>query len=211
MKKSLVSLVLFGIAAATANATIIISPDGSLYTSVTGSPGVNPNFTVDKLFDQTIAIGGDPGSGADEGRSWAAANGTAPNGPRLEFELDKSYTITNLVYAQRQFNTNQNRDKNTTARIWASTTTPFTSLNTPAGPADATVSLNFTTASDIFTDYKLATPIDGRYFYIEFDEAPNSGNNDVTGGAELRLAVPEPSSTALLGLGGLALLIRRRR
>ncbi|BDS07106.1 hypothetical protein NT6N_21460 [Oceaniferula spumae] len=210
MKTLLSTLLIGGFAATTANAAII-SQDGSLYTSITGSPGFNANLEVSNLFNQNYTVGFNPGVG-DAGGAWAAANGTAPDGPRLEFELDQVYIITDLVYGQRQF-ASQDRDKNQTARIWASSTTAFT-LATPAGAPDATVNLNFTTAGPAFTNYALSSAITGRYFYIEFDEAPNGGNNDPTGGNELRFqgdAVPEPSSAALLGLGGLALIMRRRK
>ncbi|BDS06567.1 hypothetical protein NT6N_16070 [Oceaniferula spumae] len=187
----------------------IISQDGSLYTSVSGSPGAaGGDFGADNLFDQNLNIGDDPGSDADSGRSWAA---NATN-PVVEFELDQVYIITDLVYGQRQFGNNQDRDKHTTANIWASETTAFT-LTPPAGPADASIALNFTTAGDTFTNYNLSAPITGRYFYIQFIEAPNSGNTDPTGGSELRFqgdAVPEPSSALLASLSGLLLLRRRR-
>ena len=42
-------------------------------------------------------------------------------------------------------------------------------------------------------------------------DAGNFDDNFIVSGTTLTLAVPEPSSTALLGLGGLALLARRRK
>ncbi len=49
---------------------------------------------------------------------------------------------------------------------------------------------------------------------VRFDITSNYGftaRGGLTGFSEVRFATPEPSSTALLGLGGLALMLRRKR
>jgi hypothetical protein len=46
-------------------------------------------------------------------------------------------------------------------------------------------------------------------FYSEAFSGPQA--NDIAGAQDLYEPIPEPSSTALLGLGGLALMLRRRR
>ncbi|MBK1831076.1 PEP-CTERM sorting domain-containing protein [Verrucomicrobiaceae bacterium R5-34] len=63
-------------------------------------------------------------------------------------------------------------------------------------------SLGAGTFSDLFTN-----SADGEYFFAAYTQG-NSGMNIY----EITIdAVPEPSSAALLGLGGLALILRRRR
>ncbi len=57
--------------------------------------------------------------------------------------------------------------------------------------------------------------INGTFTSFAFAQTRTSGTNAQGAGATFQVglvaAVPEPSSTALLGLGGLALMIRRRR
>lgn len=75
------------------------------------------------------------------------------------------------------------------------------------------LALDFTTAHDVLTGYDFGTTITGRYFHLKFTFAPQDGNtDDASDGAEFRFsAVSEPSSAALFGLGGLALILRRRK
>jgi len=59
-----------------------------------------------------------------------------------------------------------------------------------------------------------ATAVTG--FTVNFDDAeagvtPTQNRIDYIGVAYAPVAVPEPSSAALLGLGGLALILRRRK
>ncbi|MFI4861427.1 MAG: PEP-CTERM sorting domain-containing protein [Phycisphaerales bacterium JB063] len=206
----------------------IISPDGSLYTITDQTPPINSNYTADNLFDQILEIGDNPGDGDDEGRSWGTlssdgANGTVGDGigrsDVVVFELDQVYTIDALIYAQRQFNDDPDRDKNISVSIWASETTPFT-IADPGTAADI-VDLLLDVTDDTFLFYALPTEITGRYFRLQFEDSPTNmrfdefGNPipsaDSTGGSELRFNnAPEPGSLALLGLGGLAVLRRRR-
>lgn len=81
------------------------------------------------------------------------------------------------------------------------------------GNGDGSGSADFTTV-DVLNDAQLVT---GRFtasgttqdFYI--DQQTNVGTFDGFFGSMQLRAVPEPSSTALLGLGGLALIMRRRK
>ena len=201
--------------APTASAAIVSS---SLYSSLSGSPsGANldvANLFNQPLFDDAANIGADTGSGDDAGRSY----GTDPavGNAVVEFQLDQVYALDTLYYAQRQFNENQNRDKNQSVSIWASATNPF-SLAAPGTAADIVdLVLNSTTANDEFLAYALGSTITGQFFRLEFVDAPNGGNIDATGGAELRLggvavAVPEPSSFATLLVAGTIACGKRRR
>jgi hypothetical protein len=48
--------------------------------------------------------------------------------------------------------------------------------------------------------------------YVRFTDFADHGDGNLTGFLEIRFAtVPEPSSTALLGLSGIALMLRRKR
>ncbi|XAL99127.1 PEP-CTERM sorting domain-containing protein [Phycisphaeraceae bacterium D3-23] len=206
----------------------IISPDGTLYTITDQTPPINANYAADNLFDQALEIGDDPGNGDDEGRSWGTlssdgANGTIGDGigrsDVVAFELDQVYLIDALIYAQRQFNDDPDRDKNASVSIWASETTAFTTAD-PGTAADI-VDLVLDVTDDTFLFYALPTTISGRYFRLEFEDSPTNmrfdefGNPipsaDSTGGSELRFNnAPEPGSLALLGLGAMAMIRRRR-
>jgi len=52
------------------------------------------------------------------------------------------------------------------------------------------------------------TDVQGLGFYVEHEDGATSTHAHING---FVVSVPEPSSTALLGLGGLALMLRRRR
>ncbi|YCM43221.1 discoidin domain-containing protein [Verrucomicrobiaceae bacterium 227] len=186
----------------------IISTDGSLYTGITVNSEYSAAYTADNLFDQTLSIGDNPGTGDDSNRAWSvvADQGNAI----IEFELDAVYTIDALIYSQRQFNSNDTRDKSESVSIWASSTTPFTT-GTPTVAADiVNLSLN-TNVTDTFTSYSLPSNLTGRYFRLEF-EALASSEDSYIGGTELRFnAVPEPGSALLLSVAGVLGLLRRRR
>ena len=78
---------------------------------------------------------------------------------------------------------------------------------------DTTV--NFTQASLIdnpFAGETVGLNQYGDIRYVKFTDITGPGDGSLIGFSEIRFtALPEPSSTALLGLGGVALMLRRRR
>ncbi|MGJ8725952.1 MAG: hypothetical protein ACSHYB_15465 [Roseibacillus sp.] len=156
----------------------IISPTGTLYTNVQANSSVNGNYTPDNLFDQTLAVGDDPGNGSDSGRSWAIGSTSVGT---VSFQLDRVYDVGALIYAQRQFNDSDQNDKADTVEIWSSDSAPITAE--PARSADASLTLNVN-VTDTFLSYPFSAPISGRYFFLKF---ATSGFG-LIGGSELRLA-----------------------
>lgn len=75
--------------------------------------------------------------------------------------------------------------------------------------------MNFTQASLIdnpFAGETVGLNQYGDIRYVKFTDINGPGDGSLIGFSEIRFtALPEPSSTALLGLGGAALMLRRRR
>ena len=84
-----------------------------------------------------------------------------------------------------------------------------------ANSGDAGEAVSFTGSGSAFLeinlkDYAVNDIADYEYLMLGF--AANVGNvNNISTISNMTLAVPEPSSAALLGLGGLALMLRRKR
>ncbi|MBK1833544.1 hypothetical protein [Roseibacillus ishigakijimensis] len=173
----------------------IISPDGSLYTHVVASAELNGNYSADKLFDQNLLPGDDPGSNSDAGRAWAIQSGQEVG--TLSFQLDQPYLVSSLVYSQRQFQVYNFNDKVRTLEIWASGSSPLTSE--PDRAPDATLTLN-EELTDRFIDYPLPNTLRGRYFFLKFHAAPGDG---IIGGTELRLAGSPAAEAAPLAITSL--------
>ena len=77
--------------------------------------------------------------------------------------------------------------------------------------------VNLTPAEAVFADREgellTYTSVSARYVLFEVNANHSGGADNLVAVAEVRFidAVPEPSTTALLGLGGLALILRRRK
>ncbi len=188
----------------------IISPDGSAYSSYTASSELNPNYTVDNLFDQNPTVGQEISlSGSDAGFAYGGAVDLSPL--YVEFQLDNIYTVQSLFYAQRDFNNNHDatHDKIGTIDLWASKTTAF-SASDPGFAPNATVSIT-NLSDDKYLEYLLSAPVDGKFFLIRLTAVPNQGGS-VFGGTEFRLGgvVPEPSTALLLVFAAVAGLGFRR-
>ncbi|MDP0491729.1 MAG: hypothetical protein Q7Q71_11830 [Verrucomicrobiota bacterium JB023] len=159
----------------------VISPDGSLYTNLQANSSLNAQYGVENLFDQELTVGDDATSGtSDSGSAWAIAESDGEEG-WVSFELDRSYQITALHYAQRQFSFYNFDDKARTLEIWSSSNVPITEQ--PSRAADRTLTLN-ENSTDLYLEYTLDSPITGRYFFLRFS-TPNPDGH--LGGAELRL------------------------
>ncbi|MDP0491393.1 MAG: discoidin domain-containing protein [Verrucomicrobiota bacterium JB023] len=154
----------------------IISPDGSLYTSVQANSELNGNYVASNLFDQNLNPGDDPGSNSDAGRAWAIGSGSTAT---LSFQLDRVYQVESLLYSQRQYNASNSSDKARRVEIWTDTSSPLTTQ--PNRLPDATLSLD-PFSSDLFLEYALPTSLNGRYFFLKF----YSYGGGLMGGTELR-------------------------
>ena len=123
--------------------------------------------------------------------------------------LDYGSTISadSLVFVQRVGQTTM--DKVSPIDVWLSDTDFGGSL--PGGAADATVTPSMV---DGYLVQKLdfGSTISGRYVALKLYRGPGMHPNSNNGATELVLTViPEPATMALLGLGGLGLLLKRRR
>jgi len=123
--------------------------------------------------------------------------------PTLTFDLGASYDLTDFVYWG--YNSGGSGNEASVFNLTFSTdgvtygnSVSFDQSGSPVGQGNpATLSLG-------------STPITAQYVRVEITD--NQGGIDRVALGEVKfVAVPEPSSAALLGLGGLALLLRRRK
>jgi hypothetical protein len=104
--------------------------------------------------------------------------------------------------------------------------TALTTLSQDQGPFSTGIlqTMSITVTADTWsyslngaeaTTGSFSTPFDtSRDFrFIAYAQTANGGGNNANGSyfSNITISVPEPSSTALLGLGGLALMLRRKR
>lgn len=194
-----------------ADAAVMISQNGSAYTSISASSEFSGDYTADNLFDEIPVVGVQmvPFINNDIGIAWAG-NIAENYSHYVEFQLDQSYQIDSLMYAQREYNNLSSVDKVSIIKIWAGSS-PFTPAN-PGGSPDVTVSITNQT-NDTFVEYALSNAIYGQYFLLHVSNPSysNSPSKGVIGGAELRFGgaaapapVPEPSMLLILPILALA-------
>ncbi|BDS06297.1 hypothetical protein NT6N_13370 [Oceaniferula spumae] len=132
------------------------------------------------------------------------------NAPSIVFDLDLGTTFTlDAVALWNKATVNESSIKDFNVVF---------STNNTFGDIDDSSVFSFTSTQNAGTqeDYSLGTLVtDARYVRVTITdnfEGNGGGGGDRAGFTEFQFnAVPEPSSTALLGLGGLALILRRRR
>jgi len=119
------------------------------------------------------------------GKDWADDGyGTVFAPAYLAFQVDQSYSVSGILYAQRNDQSGQTIDKVTSISVWASQTTPFVASN-PGTPPDAVVSIPDIDAG-ILHAYVLPATVTGQYFVIEVDQDPIVFGSNI-GGNEFRL------------------------
>lgn len=132
------------------------------------------------------------------------------------FELD-TITISQSVYENTDGNNgNPNGSTNYSVQGYDSTFAAVTGSNQISAPAVNGTNLEWTSASQIFNtgdawSVTLTDVTSGTTVSYQETAPENLFQEWVSFDAEFTTSVPEPSSAALLGLGGLALLARRRR
>jgi hypothetical protein len=207
----LIAICLGDATATSAISAVVISQNGSAYTSASAS-SVYPfvaGYGPENLFNGNPVVGAEMQSGADSDAGFSYAGDVFSEGyvHYVEFELDQSYLVGSLFYANRDFENHHDfsKDKTGMIDIWTGA-----SAFAPADPGtspDATVVITNGT-NDAFEEYLLGTTISGRYFLVRFSNPSYTPIlNGVIGGAELRLgqaAVPEPSMLLILPLLALA-------
>ncbi len=165
----------------------VLSPNGALYTGISASsefPG--GGYGPGNLF--TTDVTGVPLGTQLTGGDWADDGVSAGLGPAyLAFQVDQSYTVRAIYYAQRSGAFGGATDKITGMSIWASQIAAFDPLNPTADPADAIVAVPDLDAA-VWHRYVLPSTSTGKYFLIKVEQNPTVQFSNI-GGNELRLGV----------------------
>jgi hypothetical protein len=165
----------------------VIDPTGAIYTGISASSSYSSGYLPNNLFAYNLT-GVSTGSTLSS-PEWATAGALSAY---VAFQLDNSYLISSLFYAQRNSGGRSDTDQMNVANIWVSQTTPFDPNNPPATTPDATVTLD-PTGTQLWTEYALSGTLTGQYFLIEFTDTDTCCN---PGGAQLRLGGMLSSITA---------------
>jgi hypothetical protein len=147
--------------------------------------------------------------GTDLSQLWVTANNgsdffePAPGTVQIDFDLGGSYDLTDsYIWGYGYFGTS-----NSASAITVSYSTDGTTFS---NAEDITLPSGTVTEAQSSTLNALAGATHVRFLLTD-----NLGSGDRVGLGEVRFggtaAVPEPSSAALLGLGGIALILRRRK
>ena len=200
---------------AAANAAILVTPTGVTSSTAgddlfTSANLINDSgFTVTPTID-TYASTSQNGS-SDGTRAWVTTDpgpgggdyfDDGPGNPVLTFDLGSAQDLTDFVYWGYN-----NGGTGNEASVFNLT---FSTDNSTFGSLvifdQSGLALGLGTPATL----SLGSTINAQYVRVEMTD--NQGGIDRVGLGEVKfIAVPEPSSTALLGLGGLALLLRRRK
>ncbi len=195
------------------NAAIIsIAPGDVSSSSEIGAP-------FDRIDDHLVDGSGLVGGGHDgtpDGGMWLSmgtcCGGTRDLDPWVQFDLGAEYTISSI----HVWNYNEATGGNLTERGVNAVTVQY-GITLALGStvpgitnfAQAPEPVTNTYAGEVFN----VTPFNARYIRFDIDSNHN-GDNFFYGLSEVQfdgVPVPEPGSLALVALGGIALLRRRRR
>ena len=156
----------------------------------TSAPRYNGTFDVSNVFDDNLSN--------TYGTGGVAADAF------IDFDFSAATIVGGFVFAQR--GSELVTDFDLIFSNNADFTAPVATLNfATTGTPDFTLATGTTEA---LQQFEFASAVNARYVKWE----ANASNNIFDGAAEMQFwTVPEPSTTALLGLGGLALILRRRR
>ena len=204
--KTILPLAAFALTAASVNAAVII-PD-----SATASSEFNANGSASHLLGAGFTALDPIETSTHENGSWGTSvywfsSGADKASPSIDFDLGGTFTVGEA----HVWNWNASNDTN-----WG--VKDFTLVFSTDGLFDGgEASQSFTnigqgTGLASYTgEHFTLTPVAGvTHIRLQVD-TPTGGS--FTGLSEVRFseAVPEPTTTALLGLGGLALILRRRK
>jgi hypothetical protein len=166
-----------------------IGPSGTIYTGVSAS-SVYPSagYSGTNMFDSDLT--GVPIGTHLTGNDWADDGyGTAFAPAYLAFQLDQSYPVSAILYAQRNDAGGETIDKATSISVWASQTTPFSAADPGTTPDSVAIP---EVDAGILHAYVLPTTVTGQYFVIEVDQDPIVYGSNI-GGNEFRLASLVPT------------------
>jgi len=214
--KTILPLAVLAGFAVTANAAVVITPAGATTTggNLSGRPIGN---TID---GSGLTDPGTPGNILDDTHSvntnsdlWLSANGNG-SGVEFVFDLGGTYTVDSVHLWNISYSSGAvNRGLKTVDLTFS--TDGGVNYNTLVAASEYDDFGNFAMSSTTgpgVAETKTFTAVAG-VTHIKFTDSTNHGPA-YTGIGEIRFGgdpIPEPSTTALLGLGGLALILRRRK
>ena len=178
-------------------------------TATTSSIYDHSSISIGNLYDSdhtTIADG-------DTNSTQFSGLGTTDNGfVVIKYDMGATINLGGIYFAQRHFSAEQVTD----IKFWVTNTNPgpvgSDAVAMPilgTAPTHTLSSITANTASRI-TEYDFGSNV-GSGQYVVMRLQGKSGSDHVGADELVLAAVPEPSSAALLGLGGLALILRRRK
>ena len=208
--KTILPLAVIAGLAVTANAAVIqpVSVD-----NVNG--GNLSNRDIGKTIDGSGLIGdGDiltqTHSIAVSGQYWISSQGVADGDPAVELTFDLGVDASYDIDSVHLWNYSAS---NGVTRWLKTVDVSFSSDNVTFGNTiDDLTFADVTRNTEVGVDTVAFSAV-SNVRYIKFSNITNGGDTNYLAFSEIRFGsvVPEPSTTALLGLGGLALILRRRK
>ncbi|NWK54515.1 discoidin domain-containing protein [Verrucomicrobiaceae bacterium N1E253] len=181
-----------------------VGDGGLINNSLIGTPATLANYTTTTHVNVTSgSVGWVTADPAPAGGDYFGPGENNPN-PVLTFALDQTYTLTDFVFWGYFNGGTGNEAKAFTLEFSTTGTSGTFSGTTPLTQPTAVGTGNPATLNFAAVNANA----------VRITITDNQGGIDRVGLGEVKFigsAVPEPSSTALLGLGGLALILRRRK
>ena len=216
MKTTLPLAALAGLAlTASATAAVIITP-----TSATSTTTIGGSRTIDYTIDGSdLTAAGDPGTIVDDTHAvnddsagyWLSGADAVSGSEVLTFDLGGTFDVTDIHHWRYTRAGGAPTRSLKTFDIYVSTN----------GGSSYSLGVAAATLGDFALPPYTALPAVTKTFatqsgvtHIELRNLVNHGDASFYGLSEIRFGgevVPEPTTTALLGLGGLALILRRRK
>ena len=163
---------------------------GDAVPGIHGVPGVLP--THEKMY---------PDGGGTTGVRWFVEAHNTPI-TDITFNLGAAYDLGSVILWNYDEDGGTQRGISSVTASFSSDGASFTGATT----------LNFAISSGLPIAGEMVSMLADDVQYVKFTDFVTHGDTVLAGFSEIRFAtVPEPSSTALLGLSGIALMLRRKR